>query len=510
MDPNSVATWDAMVELFLEKYYPPSEVLKRQAEVISYAMQPQENIQEAWKRFKYLMKRCPNHGLSSGQQIITFYRGATPEAVHELNMSAGGLLLRLGEDESLKVIERVASNDEGWKNEISKTYRVASTSDIDRMDMMSKQLDFLTGKLGFMGTEPTGLESEDVNYVHQGGNNRNFNNYRQNQGGGNFKNFGNMAHPNLSYGNPNNALQPPPGFQVSNGQVIETKKNELGDVLMEFMKQTGECMANSDKRLKQVETEVQDLSIHMKSLDNQMSQIAQSVSKLHTPGQFPGQPIVNPKDCKAIHLRSGRNYEGPSMLETAVKKEVEAKEVPEEEKEEEEIEAESPNMPSEVQPEAIVLPKPKEVKIPFPQVAQKKKLDEKFVKFLEIFKRVHLNIPLIEALQQMPGYPKFLKEIMSKKKKLVDYETVSLTENCSAIIQQKMPAKMKDPGSFNISCVIGNDRQTKALCDLGASINLMTLSFFRKLKFGVLKPTTITLQMADKSVKFPNGVLENV
>ncbi|XP_042009237.1 uncharacterized protein LOC121757828 [Salvia splendens] len=73
-----------------------------------------------------------------------------------------------------------------------------------------------------------------------------------------------------------------------------------------------------------------------------------------------------------------------------------------------------------------------------------------------------------------------------------------------------MPTKMKDPKSFNISCVIGNDKQTKALCDLGASINLMPLSFFRKLKFSVLKPTTITLQMADKSIKFPNGVLENV
>ncbi|XP_042029851.1 uncharacterized protein LOC121776747 [Salvia splendens] len=160
-------------------------------------------------------------------------------------------------------------------------------------------------------------------------------------------------------------------------------------------------------------------------------------------------------------MRSGTSYESPPMPE------VEAKEVPEEEIEEEEIEVESPNMPSEVQPEAIDLPKLKEVKIPFPQVVQKKKLDEKFAKFLEIFKRVHLNIPLIEDLQQMPDYLQFLKKIMSKKKKLVDYEIVSLTENCSAIIQQKMPAKMKDPGSFNISCVIGNDRQTKAICDLG-------------------------------------------
>ena len=299
MDPNSVETWDAMVELFLDKYYPPSEALKRQAEVISYAMHPQENIHEAWKRFKHLMKRCPNHGLSPGQQIVTFHRGATPEAVRELNMSAGGSLLWLGENEALEVIERVASNDDGWKNERSKTFRVASASDVDKMDMMSKQLDFLTSKFSSMETEPTGLESEEVNYVHQGGNNRNFkNNYRHHQGSGNFNSFGNKAHPNLSYGNPHNALQPPPGFQVSNGQIIEPKKNELGDVLMTFMKQTGEIMANSDKRLKQVETDVQSLGIHMKSIDTHMSQIHRLWVFNINRASFPHIPLSIPRTAR--------------------------------------------------------------------------------------------------------------------------------------------------------------------------------------------------------------------
>ncbi|XP_042009150.1 uncharacterized protein LOC121757716 [Salvia splendens] len=270
------------------------------------------------------------------------------------------------------------------------------------------------------------------------------------------------------------------------------------------MEKTDGIMTHSTMRIDRVETAVVEVTTRLGALEHQVSQIAQAVGKIRQPGQFPTTTIPNPKDCKVIYLRSGTSYESPPIPE------VEAKEVPEEEIKEEEIELESPNMPSEVQPEAIILPKPKEVKIHFPQVVQKKKLDEKFAKFLEIFKRVHLNIPLIEALQQMPGYLKFLKEIMSKKKKLVDYEIVSLTENCIAIIQQKMPRKKKDPGSFNISYVIGNDRQTKALCDLGENINLMPLSFFRKLKFGVLKPTTITLQMADKTVKFPNGVLENV
>ncbi|XP_047943130.1 uncharacterized protein LOC125189961 [Salvia hispanica] len=110
----------------------------------------------------------------------------------------------------------------------------------------------------------------------------------------------------------------------------------------------------------------------------------------------------------------------------------------------------------------------------------------------------------------MPMYAKFLKDVISKNKKWVDYETVSMSENCSAIIQKKLPAKLKDPGSFNISCVIGDDKHTKALCDLGASINLMPLSFFRKMKIGTLKPTRITLQMADRSVTYPEGIIEDV
>ncbi|XP_042012022.1 uncharacterized protein LOC121760412 [Salvia splendens] len=110
----------------------------------------------------------------------------------------------------------------------------------------------------------------------------------------------------------------------------------------------------------------------------------------------------------------------------------------------------------------------------------------------------------------MPTYAKFLKDVLSKKKRWTDYETVNISENCSAIIQKKLPTKLKDPGSFNISCVIGNDRQTKALCDLGASINLMPLSFFRKMKIGTLKPTTITLQMTDRTVTYPKGIVEDV
>ncbi|XP_058003724.1 uncharacterized protein LOC131180126 [Hevea brasiliensis] len=116
----------------------------------------------------------------------------------------------------------------------------------------------------------------------------------------------------------------------------------------------------------------------------------------------------------------------------------------------------------------------------------------------------------IEALSQIPSYPKFLKDILSKKRRLEDYETVAFTEECSAILQNKLPPKLKNPGSFSIPCLIGNMNINKALCDLSTSVSLMPLSLCKKLDVGELKPTTISLQLADRSVKYPVGILENI
>ena len=110
----------------------------------------------------------------------------------------------------------------------------------------------------------------------------------------------------------------------------------------------------------------------------------------------------------------------------------------------------------------------------------------------------------------MPLYAKFLKEILSKKRKIAEEGIVNLTATCSAIIQQKLPAKMKDPGSFTIPCSIGKYEFKKALCDSGASINLMPLSVVQRLNLGELTPTTITLQMVDRSMAQPEGILEDV
>ncbi|XP_073120583.1 uncharacterized protein [Henckelia pumila] len=147
---------------------------------------------------------------------------------------------------------------------------------------------------------------------------------------------------------------------------------------------------------------------------------------------------------------------------------------------------------------------------PFPAALKKAKLESQFANFLELFKKLNINIPFADTLMQMPSYAKFLKENLSNKRKLEEHSMISLIENCSALVQNKIPPKQKDPGSFSIPCMINDVSFHKALCDLGASINLMPYSIFRKLSLREPKPTRISLLLADKSLKYPRGIIEDV
>ena len=93
---------------------------------------------------------------------------------------------------------------------------------------------------------------------------------------------------------------------------------------------------------------------------------------------------------------------------------------------------------------------------------------------LDTFRKVQVNIPLLEAIKQVPKYAKFLKELCTSKRCLKEGEVVRVNENVSAVIQRKLPPKCKDPGSFTIPCKIGNTNFDSVMLDLGASINVMS------------------------------------
>ena len=148
--------------------------------------------------------------------------------------------------------------------------------------------------------------------------------------------------------------------------------------------------------------------------------------------------------------------------------------------------------------------------VSFPQRLQKSRIEEQFAKFLKTFQKLEISMPFTEVVTQMPLYAKFLKEILRNKRRFAEEGVVNLTATCSAVIKKNLSEKMKDPRSFTIPCTIGGFEIKKALCDSGASINLMSLSVAKKLSLGELTPTTITLQMADRTMAKPEGVIEDV
>nr|XP_009778172.1 PREDICTED: uncharacterized protein LOC104227591 [Nicotiana sylvestris] len=119
-----------------------------------------------------------------------------------------------------------------------------------------------------------------------------------------------------------------------------------------------------------------------------------------------------------------------------------------------------------------------------------------------------INLPLVEALEQMPGYAKFIKDLVTKKRSM-NFDTVKVTHQVNAIVHSMEP-KLENPGAFTIPCTIGSVEFSKALCDLGAIINLMPYSIFKALGIGKPRPTSMRLQMADHTIKRPLGVIEDV
>src|ERR1044072_2068982 len=128
-----------------------------------------------------------------------------------------------------------------------------------------------------------------------------------------------------------------------------------------------------------------------------------------------------------------------------------------------------------------------------------------------MFKKLHVDIPFSEVLEKMPQYNKFMKEILSKKRRLSEMdEVVMLNEECSAAIKGKLLVKVKDPGQFILPVEFEGREELRGLVDLGASICLMPFSLFQKWGIGEMKPTRMSLQLADRTAAVPRGVVEDV
>ncbi|CAN6583449.1 unnamed protein product [Malus baccata var. baccata] len=306
-------------------------------------------------------------------------------------------------------------------------------------------------------------------------------------------------HPNFKWREPQQGQQQsafrqqPPGFyqkpfastqpqaqptQTNSGSSIDN------DQIFQLLTSMAQGMQNRDKR--------------MDELEKQVRQIAEFMGQFREQGKFPSSTVVNPRGgvetAKAITLRSGKEVGTEPQPSKSTPKEDEKFQIEEEDqaKATARIEQSLPQPPKHSNSATIGKEGPIQVNsnvippnVPFPSRFLQAKNEEKEKDVLETFRKVHVNIPLLDAIKQIPKYAKFFKK-------------------------RKLPPKCKDPGSFTIPCVIGNTRFDHAMLDLGTFINVMPYSVYASMNLGKLKNDGVIIQLADRSNAYPKGVLEDV
>jgi len=417
-----------------------------------------------------------------------------------VDVAAGGTLMYKDFATTYALIEDMAQNHYEWTDEkaiavYSPSKKEASMNETSFLDHLSAKVDALSQKFDKMNVSavtPTSVSppcgacgifghtniecqlGSVVESVEQ------INLVQYSQG---------MRQPKNFYKNPQNPFgQTPPPSYANNQRVAQKSSVELlmetyftnqSEQLQELKNQT-ELLNDS---LAMLTSKVDSIFSHNKILETQISQVAQKVS----------QPRTN--KMNVVTLRNGRKLEDPKGKAKSSELENESNKPQGEE--------------TRVESEKKITPPPYKPKISFPQRFAKSKLDEKFRKFIEMMNKLYINVPFTEVLTQMPTYAKFLKEILSNKRKIEEDEIVNLTEERSAIIQKKLSPKLKDPGSFSIPCVLGSEIVKKAMCELGVSVSLMSLSLYERMGIGELKPTRMPLQLEDRSVRYPTRIIED-
>nr|GEU99235.1 reverse transcriptase domain-containing protein [Tanacetum cinerariifolium] len=251
---------------------------------------------------------------------------------------------------------------------------------------------------------------------------------------------------------------------------------------------------------------------------NQMMNFMQNHhnNKASSSSSLPSNTIPNPRnEAKAITTRSGISYDGPPIPPPAVEKEPEATkdtELPSIEN----IQPPSVQVPEkdkEPIDESLFVPKTK-ANLPYPSRPVKEKIHEKddilAAKFMEIFRDLHFELSFVDALVHKPKFAPMFKKLLNNKDKLIELTKTPLNENCSVVVLKKLMEKLGDPGRFLIPCDFLEFDNCLALADLGASINLMPLSIWKKLRLLALNDTKMVLELADRTISKPTDVAENV
>ncbi|CAL8087849.1 unnamed protein product [Prunus armeniaca] len=511
--PGTVTSWESMKKAFLEKFFPTSRVILLRKKISGIQQGPGESFPGYYERFKTLVASCPQHQMKEELLIQYFYEGLLPLERQMLDASAGGALVDKTPVAAKILIANRALNAQQYEgvggrdhtrpspvNEVSAILELQSqmanlSTLISQVVEGSKVQSTATCSVCSMHGHPTNqcpqlIENggwERANVVgYQGQNQPRYDPFS------NTYNPGWRDHPNLKWREPQQQQggyrQPPPGlyqrpFAPPQPQPQIAQSN------------SGSPLDNDQmlKVLTSLTQGLQNQAKEMSEVKKQIGQMAKFMGQFREEGKLPSSTIVNPKEgfetAKAIILRSGKEIgTNPKMSKQSPKENekllLKEKEVDKATAREEQPLLQSPKAPTQPNSGKVVPnsthSNPIPPNMPFPRRFMQSKKEENEKDILETFRKVQVNIPLLNATKQVPSFA------------------------------TKTAPKFKDLGSFTIPCVIGNTKFEHAMLDLGASINFMLYSIYASMNLGELKNDGVIIQLADRSNAYPKGVLEDV
>ena len=546
---GSITTWQQMESTFLNEYFPAAVYIRKRYDIVNFKQKEGESLGDAYKRFKRLLVACPTHNMDVTEQMQNFLNGLKMKTKQLIDTAAGGSSNFATATGVKKIIEAIAANEhlELYDRSVSQPEGLVdmklSTQVVKIEDQVAAEVERRLKQMGLekktvaqvqpaqvsqpVGCDICGGPHFTVQCVATAQQVEEINFLKQNNPYSNTYNPGWKNHPNFSWKDQqgNVSKQGALPYQSSPQQQFRPQQQPYQQPYQQQQQQfqpqgprkadweiaIEKMAAQGSQFQEETRSNFRNTSSSIKNLEIQMSQIAQQLSNSQQPGALPSATVTNPKDHNNVSAIVTRSGKGKDVVEKNDEEEEPLLEVDLEIRENE-VEAEEVVVMKPTPREKVVEQKQKPaVKLPFPIRNKKKEQHEKnFEKFLEMFKKLEINIPFLEALEQMPTYAKFMKDVIAKKR-TIDRDPIILTETCSAILQgMKIPVKKKDRGSVTIPCTIGDRSFKKALIDLGASVSLMPLSIYKRLGIGNVQDTRMTLQFADHSVKRPYGIVEDV
>ncbi|XP_027183921.1 uncharacterized protein LOC113782214 [Coffea eugenioides] len=509
LPPGSITTWDQLKKKFLDKYFPASRAASLRKEICGIKQHPGESLYDYWVQFKKLCIKCPQHQISEQLLIQYFYEGLRFRDWSIIDAANGGALVNKTPRAAQELIEGMAENSQqfGTREDvpIRKVNKVKTSSiqqQLTELTSFVRQLavgnasqakvcGICTG-IGHSTEMCPMIQEESAEQMSMVGHapvpRKPYDPYSSTY------NSGWRNHPNLSYGE-NRQSNFVPNRQQGYQQQYQPRPPpppSSSPSLEEMMKQ---LMATTAQHQQKTDSELQNIR-------NQMNQMAVAINRLESQvyEKLSSQPKLNLKNVIVMTLRSGKEIQGPDLT---ISKDKDEKKI------ENELEKEGSNGTN-----PKVLPYPtiivKTNSPPFPSRFEKPRKQDKEKEILEVFRKVEINIPLLDAIKQVPKYAKFLRDLCVNRRRLRGDERVIMGENVSAVLQRKLPPKCRDPGGFTVPCRIGNILIRNTLLDLGVSINVMPESMYASLNLGPLKETEILIQLADRTNAYPDGLIEDV